>query len=61
MEVYRCILFLAVDLILSVQNLDTGGKLKKSNFFPFFTPLFKSQVSYVFEDFGKTANKINVK
>ena len=28
MELFRCILFLAVDVILSVQNLDTGGKLK---------------------------------
>ena len=38
MELFRCILFLAVDVILSVQNLDTGGKLK--NFFQLLGFLF---------------------
>ena len=55
MELFRCILFLAVDVILSVQNLDTGGKLK--HFFQllgflfcffvfsfFFIPFFISSV-----------------
>ena len=47
MELFRCILFLAVDLILSVQNLDTGGKLR--HFFPidrFFFPLFPHPFPY---------------
>lgn len=26
MELFRCLLFLIVDLVLSSQNLDTGGK-----------------------------------
>ena len=38
MELFRCILFLAVDVILSVQNLDTGGKLK--HFFQLLSFLF---------------------
>ena len=29
MELFRCLLFLIVDVILSSQNLDTGGKLKR--------------------------------
>ena len=29
MELFRCLLFLVVDVILSSQNLDTGGKLKR--------------------------------
>ena len=51
MELFRCILFLAVDVILSVQNLDTGGKLKhffqlhSVFFFFFFVIRFFSSLS----------------